>query len=40
LTKLLARKLIASRAQSVSAVSCWKMRNSPDVLSMERNSCC
>jgi len=40
LAKLKPRKLIASRAQCVWALSCWKMKNSPDILSMARNSCC
>jgi len=39
LAKLQARKLIVSHAQCVWALSCWKM-NSPDILSMARNSCC
>jgi len=33
-----ARKRIASRAQCVWALSCWKM-NSPVILSTARNSC-
>jgi len=33
LAKLQARKLIASRAQCVWALSCRKMKNSPDILS-------
>jgi len=40
LAKLQARNLIASRTQCVWALSCWKMKNSPDILSMARNSCC
>jgi len=32
--------MIASRTQSVWALSCWKMKNSPDILSMARKSCC
>jgi len=40
LAKLLARKLIASRAQCVCALSFSKTKNSPDILSMARNSCC
>jgi len=39
LAKLQARKLIASRAQCVWALSCWD-ENSPDILSMARNSYC
>jgi len=38
--KLQARKLTASRAQCVWALSCWKKKNSPDILSMARDSCC
>jgi len=42
LAKLQPRKLIAtaSGAQCVWALSCWKMKNSPDIFSMARNSCC
>jgi len=39
-SELQARKLIASHAQCIWALSCWKMKNSPDILSMARNSCC
>jgi len=33
LAELQARKLIASRAQCVWALSCWKIKNSADILS-------
>jgi len=38
LAKLQTRNLIVSRAQCVWALSCWKTKNSPDILSIARNS--
>jgi len=35
-----ARKLIVSRALCAWTLSCWKMKNSTEILSMARNSCC
>jgi len=40
LAKLQAKKLIISRALRALALSCWMIKNSPDILSMARNSCC
>jgi len=37
LAKLQARKLTVSRALCPGALSCWKSKNSPVVLSMARN---
>jgi len=39
LAKLQERKSIASRALCALAMSCWKIKNLPDILSMTRNSC-
>jgi len=40
LVNLQARKLIVSRALCAWALSCWKMKNSPEILSIARNGCC
>jgi len=40
LAKLQARKLIVSCALCAWGLSCWKIKNSPDILSTARNSSC
>jgi len=39
LAKLQARKLIVSRTPCAWALSCWKTKNSPDILSMAVVNC-